>query len=112
MSLDGIWGIEILGLFGWETTGILVLENGRIIGGGNHHYSIGEYRQEGDDLNLSVSVTYHGAPRTLFGATDRVLNIVATLKADEQSMQGLAHRVDRPDNTMRCQLTKQADLPA
>ena len=112
MSLDGIWGIEILGLFGWETTGILILENGRIIGGGNHHYSIGTYQLEGDDLKLSVSVTYHGAPRTLFGSTDRVLSIEATLKADEHSMQGLAYRVDRPDNTMRCQLTRQADLPA
>ena len=59
-----------------------------------------------------MSVTYHGAPRTLFGSTDRVLNVEARLKADEKSMQGLAHRVDRPDNTMRCQLTKQAELPA
>ena len=30
-----------MGLFGWETTGILILDNGRAIDGGNHHYSVG-----------------------------------------------------------------------
>lgn len=111
MSLDGIWGIEILGLFGWETTGILVFENGRLIGGGNHHYSTGRYEQNGDEVKIDISVTYHGAPRTLFGSTDSVLSIVGVLKARDASMQGVAHRVDRPENTMRCQLTRQADLP-
>ena len=112
MSLDGIWGIEILGLFGWETTGILVFENGRIIGGGNHHYSTGRYEMDGERIKLETRVTYHGSPRTLFGSADKILTIVADLQRVDGCLEGDAHRVDRPENTMHCKLTRHADLPS
>ncbi len=34
MSIDGVWSSEIYGPFGWEARGVLVLERGRILGGG------------------------------------------------------------------------------
>jgi len=43
MTFDGIWAAQIYGVYGWESTGILILENGRVLGGGNNHYSIGTY---------------------------------------------------------------------
>ncbi len=75
MSVEGIWTSEILGLFGWETTGIVICENGRAIDGGNHHYSVGSYETSGDQIHIALSVEYHSTPRTISGASDKTLKV-------------------------------------
>ena len=111
MAVDGIWTTELLGLFGWETTGILVLDNGRVIGGGNHHYSVGKYQSNGEDVTFSVSVEFHGTPRPIFGATDRSLSVEGNLRVDGEVMEGTIYRADKPDQTVAYRLTKRSEIP-
>ena len=56
MSLDGIWTLEFYGAFGWESAGVLILEKGRALGGGNNHYSRGTYALENDTVLITSSV--------------------------------------------------------
>ena len=108
---EGIWTSEIMGLFGWETIGILTLEKGRVIGGGVHHYSTGSYEVSGDDVTIEVKVEFYGTPRTIFGASDRSLTVVAQCKLKGNVMEGHAHRVDKPGQNVTYRLTRRADVP-
>jgi len=54
MSPEGIWTNEMMGLFGWESTGVLILERGRAIDGGNHHYSFGSHETTDDQIRISL----------------------------------------------------------
>lgn len=112
MAFDGIWTSEILGLFGWETTGILVLENGRAIDGGNHHYSTGKYEQIGNEIQIHLNVEYHGTPRTIFGSADKTLSVEIHGKLRGDTILGAAHRQDKPDQRVTVRLTRRADIPS
>ena len=111
MTIEGIWTTEIMGLFGWETTGVLVLEKGRAIDGGNHHYSVGSYESSGDEIHISLSVEYHGTPRTMFGASDKMLQVELNGTVQEGVIEGSAYRVDKPNQKIACKLTRRADIP-
>lgn len=111
MSIEGIWTSEILGLFGWETTGIVVLENGRAIDGGNHHYSVGSYESSNGEIRVSLDVEYHGTPRTIFGAADKSLSVEINGKLRGNTIFGTAHRLDKPDQKINIRLTHRMDMP-
>jgi len=111
MSVNGIWTAEIMGLFGWETTGIMVLEDGRAIDGGNHHYSIGEYSISDDKVDIVLKVRYHGTPRTIFGSSDKQLTVEVQCRLSGGMLEGHAHRTDKPDQRVACRLTRRADIP-
>jgi len=111
MVYDGIWTSEILGLFGWETTGIIVLDDGRAIDGGNHHYSTGFYQATDNEVTISLTVEYHGTPRTIFGSADKNLSVEINGKLRGDTIVGSAHRLDKPDQKITTRLTRRADLP-
>ena len=111
MAFDGIWTSEILGLFGWETTGILVLDEGRAIDGGNHHFSTGRYEATDNDIRISLAVEYHGTPRTMFGSADKTLSVIIQGKLEGDAIVGEAHRQDKPDQKITVRLTRRSDIP-
>ncbi|MDZ7842886.1 MAG: hypothetical protein U5R46_19015 [Gammaproteobacteria bacterium] len=111
MAFDGIWTSEILGLFGWETTGIVVLDDGRAIDGGNHHYSSGCYQATGNKVKISLTVEYHGTPRTIFGSADKKLFVEINGKLRGDIIVGSAYRLDKSDQKITIKLTRRADLP-
>ena len=67
MSCEGIWAVEMKGPYGWERIAIAFLRNGEYMGAGPNHYSVGTYKEDGDDFESSVVVTQHGQLRTIFG---------------------------------------------
>jgi len=67
MSCEGIWVVEMNGPYGWERIAIAFLKKGEYLGAGPNHYSVGTYKEDGDDLVISVVVTQHGQLRTIFG---------------------------------------------
>jgi len=67
MSIEGIWTGEVYGPFGWETRGVFVLENGRILGGDNRQYTMGSYSHSDSNVTAELRIHYYGPPRTVFG---------------------------------------------
>ncbi len=111
MAVDGIWRSELYGLFGWETTGVLILEKGRLIGGGHHHYSVGTYEDNGEDVNMTWEVEYYGTPRTVFGSSDKHFSVSFNGKLEDGTIEGPVFRTDRPKHYVSYRLTKKGDLP-
>ena len=67
MSCDGVWVVEMKGPYGWERIAMAFLKNGEYMGAGPNHYSLGTYKVDGDNFEMSVVVTQHGQLRTIFG---------------------------------------------
>ena len=111
MSLDGIWAAEMHGLFGWENFGMLALEDGRVMGGGNNHIAFGRFEADGDAVNISLSLIYHGTPRHVFGSADTSFSIDMRGRHGDDAIEGEMHRPDRSELSLPFRLTRRADLP-
>jgi hypothetical protein len=111
MSLEGLWTSQIYGLFGWDNTGVLILTNGKVIGGGNNHYSIGSYSEAGNTVEMSLDIQYHGTPKTVFGAAERQLSVTLQGTHDDNLVEGEVCRMDKQDLSLAFRLVRRADLP-
>ena len=111
MSLEGLWTTEFYGLNGWENAGVLTLRDGHVLGGGRHHYSNGTYNSSGEDFSMSLAITYHGPPRTLFGSSDKNLSINVEGQIEGDEILGSVFRVGSPTQSLACRLTKRVDMP-
>lgn len=112
MTLNGIWTGEILGPYGWENTGVYVLEDGRILGGSNRHYSTGTYKLTGDKYTAGVLVHYYGPPRTIFGEKREQFEINVSGKHLEGVIDGQIVRTDKPQSVVEYRMTRRMDIPA
>ena len=67
MSCKGIWSVEMKGPYGWERLATAFMKDGEYLGASANHYSVGSYKEEGDNLEMSMDVTQYANARTLFG---------------------------------------------
>jgi hypothetical protein len=67
MSCKGVWMVEMKGPYGWERIAMAFMKNGEYLGAGPNHYSVGSYKEDGNDVQISTTVTQCGALRTIFG---------------------------------------------
>ena len=110
MSIDGLWTGELYGLQGWENSGVVVLEHGRALGGGRHHFAVGSYEVSGDEFKLLLSIEYHGPPRTLFGSSAKTLQIQFDGTVDGGRIEGSVCRPESPELSLMFRLTRRAEI--
>ena len=48
MSMNGIWKVEMLGPYGWESMSTAFLEDGRYLSSSQDHYAVGKYKLKGN----------------------------------------------------------------
>lgn len=111
MSIEGLWTSELYGLYGWENSGVLVLEKGRALGGGRSHFSVGSYELNDGEFSMTIDIEYHGPPRTLFGSSDKRITVTLKGEVQDNSIEGTACRPETPRQTLMFRLTKRADVP-
>ena len=112
MSVDGVWTGEIYGPYGWENSGVYVLEHGLVMGGNNRHYSIGKYSVSGNTYKAEVDVHYYGPPRAIFGEKRENFKIEVVGELGEGAIKGRVVRSDVPDFLVDYRMTRRMDLPA
>ena len=111
MSYEGIWSIQIGSDFGWQTLGILVLEKGRALGGSGRAYSHGTYQGTEKTLRMSLHVHYYRSPRSLFGVTDKDVDLRLEAERLQDTLKGQVERPDMPGVSLPVRLTWRAPLP-
>jgi hypothetical protein len=65
--MDGVWRIEMLGPYGWETMATAFLNEGHYWAASGDHHSIGSYERHGDDVSVDTRTVIYDARRPLFG---------------------------------------------
>ncbi len=111
MSYDGIWSVQVGSDFGWQTLGILVLERGRALGGGDREYSHGTYEETGGKLRMSLHVHFFRPARTLFGVTDTDIDLELEVGRLQDTLEGQVKRPDMPGVSLPVRLTWRASIP-
>lgn len=110
MSFEGLWTAEVYGPFGWDKHGVLLLEDGRMVGGDNQQYTMGSYKVCGEGIEADLKVDHYGTPRTIFGeAAQRYMTKMAG-RLKDGVIVGTIARHDRPKYDLQIRLTKQMDL--
>jgi hypothetical protein len=114
LTLDGAWAIEVMGLFGWDRTGIAFLDKGNILGGSSEFFHHGNYVTEGDDkVKIKLHFKSHGETVSVFGEKRKEFSAIikATYQGDE--IKGHATLVGARSDDVRysCRLLRIGDLP-
>lgn len=89
-SLNGVWVLEIAGIYGWERIATVFLENGRYLGGGAFHYTQGSYVLDGKKVKFKLHLTQHGEKRTIFGEKSHHIYTEMIAKCKTNKIQGKA----------------------
>ncbi len=112
MAIEGIWTGEIYSVFGWESSGVFVLEgSGRVIGGDHRQYTMGTYTLTNGQFHAELKVHYYGPPRTVYGETAEQFTTVIDATLKDGIIEGMIGRPDRPEYDLQVRLTKRMDLP-
>ena len=112
MSVEGIWTGEVYGPFGWETRGVFIFDEGRVVGGDNRQYLMGTYSLTDNNLKAALTIHYYGPPRTVFGEAREEFKTEISGKLEDGVIDGTISRPDRPGFDLQIRLTRRMDLPA
>jgi len=110
MSLNGIWKIEMLGIYDWEARATAFMEDGRYWAGSANHYVVGGYEFDGNTVIAKMTIVAHGKSRTLFGKTADRHDIHFEAEVSNGTFQGVARDGDGRV-LVQYRGTKLADLP-
>jgi len=89
MSCEGVWRVEMLGAYGWENVGTAYMRNGEYFEASANYYSVGRYKVDGDNLEISDVLTQYGQVRTIFGGNSREKTpITSKCKIKENEITG------------------------
>ena len=109
MSVNGIWKIEMLGPYGWESVSTAFLEDGRYQASSQDHYAVGSYVLTGSQVKLTVTTYSHGQVRTMFGAREPQMDLSFDGEISGDQMNGQAEdKTGKYSITFRA--TRLADL--
>ena len=112
-ELNGVWATDILGIAGWERTGITFLEDGSVHGGSADFYHHGSYSIEGEKVKMTLHLKSHGKHISVYGKKRKKFTVKMKGKRDGDVVEGKANLVDPGsyDVAYNFRLTRLADLP-
>jgi len=108
-GIEGIWKIQMLGIYDWETTGTAFLQDGKYWAGGNDHYTVGTYTFDGSEVIVDATIFAYKNTQAIFGkkCSQYKLRYYGQLEGDV--IKGEAK--DGKNPLMGYQATRVADLP-
>lgn len=109
MSLDGVWKIEILGVYGWEAWATAFLDSGRYWAASATHYTTGSYEQRDDVVVLSGHTAVYDPHQAMFGKQGSDYRIDFEGRHTDDRIDGHAKETDG-SVLMRFRASKVADL--
>ena len=109
MSINGIWKVEMLGPYGWESVATAFLENGVYRSGSDNHYTIGTYTVSDNRIEIIASGVQYGKARTVFGKQEKNLELKLEGEIDGDVIAGQA-RDDSSAYQVSVRITRLSDL--
>ena len=107
---NGLWTIEFISTMNRFGAGVLVLNNGRLLGGDNGYYYLGSYVVEGNNVRGNVDIIrFNKNIISVFGDVDQFsLPFAGQIKPD--SVEAVASFGNTPDLKIRIICKKKVDL--
>ncbi len=111
MSENGLWAIEFISTINLVGTGVLVLNDGRLLGGDEGFYYAGTYHiTPPNEISAQLNVTrFNPNNISVFGDIDQfTLNFKGTVK--DQDFEGIGTTTFNPTLKIRIRGKKKEDL--
>ena len=110
MKLEGIWKVEMLGPYGWESMATAFIENGIYRSASKHHYTTGTYTHDNGTVEIKAVNCTFGEARTMFGDNSNAipLHFEGKVTGDDQII-GTAEG-EAPGYNVAFRATRLADL--
>ena len=107
---NGLWTIEFISTMNRFGAGVLVLNNGRLLGGDNGYYYLGNYAVKDNNIRGKVAITrFNKNIISVFGDVDQFsLTFAGQIKPD--SVEAVASFDNTPDLKIRIICNKKVDL--
>ena len=107
MSCEGVWSVEMKGPYGWERFATAFMRDGKYLGASADHYTVGSYKEDGDNLEISMVVKQYGAIRTIFGrkSADK-LQVIAKCKIKKNKIIGTGKAKDIKNFDIQLRFTR------
>ena len=107
---NGLWTIEFISTMNRFGAGILVLNNGRLLGGDNGYYYLGNYEVKDNNVQGNVDIIrFNKNIISVFGDVDQFsLTFAGQIKPD--SVEAVASFGNTPDLKIRIICKKKVDL--
>jgi len=107
---NGLWTIEFISTMNRFGAGVLVLDNGRLLGGDNGYYYLGNYEVKDNNIQGKVAITrFNKNIISVFGDVDQFsLSFAGQIKPD--SVEAVASFDNKPDLKIRIICKKKVDL--
>ena len=107
MSCEGVWRVEMMGPYGWESIATAFMKDGQYFEASANHYTVGTYKVDGDKLEISDATTQYGASRTLLG-TNFMEKMPTKSRCDikENEITGTTRAKDIESHEIRIRLTR------
>ncbi len=108
---DGLWTVEFIAMTGLSGTGVIVLNNGRLLGGDAGYYYSGKYKIRGDVFEGEISVVrFDKNSISVFGELDRFgLNFKGKMQNGNR-LEAVATFAENPNMQMVIKGTKREDI--
>ena len=111
MSCEGVYKIEAKGPYSWESIGTAFMIDGKYLGGSSHHYSVGSYKKDGNNIKISICYTQYGKLRTVFGSkSGEPLPITYKCKIKKDVIIGTGKTKDNKRFDVMIRMTKMDDI--
>lgn len=107
---NGLWTIEFISTMNRFGAGVLVLNNGRLLGGDNGYYYLGNYEVKDNNIQGKVAITrFNKNTISVFGDVDQFsLSFAGQIKQD--SVEAVASFDNTSDLKIRIICKKKVDL--
>lgn len=109
-DIDGLWTVEFGSNEGISGGGVVVFQNGKIVGGDATHFYLGEYTLDGSKLKATLKVSpFIAGAQSVFKTVgrDHILDLVGSLTSEEQAIAQGAVR-EAPQLAFGAKLTKRS----
>jgi len=110
MNISGIWKVEMLGPYGWESVATAFLEDGKYRSASENHYTVGNYEISGNRVEISAVGMQHGKARTVFGEKKKEMDLKFEGEIEGDEIKGQV-RDDKGAHQISFRTTRLADLP-
>ena len=111
-SVDGLWTAEFGTVNGWTSGGILILDKGRLFGGGDRYYCVGFFKLHEKRFSGEIMCHhFHGPTVDAFNTTLSDFNLSFRGRLMSDFIDGQMHHSDLPGQTLPFRLVWRATLP-
>jgi hypothetical protein len=101
----------MLGPYGWEQLSTAFLQNGRYLGAGADHHSIGSYTSSDGIVKVKLRLTQHDQTRTVFGSKKKQVDIHIEGKIKKSGkVTAIAHPPGDSKFNIKMRLTRLGEL--